>query len=65
MNTDRNILVLYSSGEEPTLVTQLAEAITRKGSTAVIRKLCSGQYDSILDAVTIADTVIHWPPDQK
>lgn len=65
MSANRNILVLYSSEEEPVLVTQLAGAISSKGSTAVIRKLCSGQYDNILDAVAIADTVIHWPPDQK
>jgi len=65
MNTGRNILVLYSSNDEPIVVRQLAEAITRLGSTAVVCKMCAGQYDNILDAVAIADTVIHWPPDQK
>ncbi len=63
MNTNRHILVLYSGNDEPVVVTQLAEAITCLGSTAVVRNLCNGQYDNILDAVAIADTVIYWPPD--
>jgi len=63
MNTSRNILVLYSDNDEPVVVRQLAESITHLGSTAVIRKMCNGQYDQILDAVEIADTVIYWPPD--
>jgi len=63
MNTSRNILVLYSSNDEPVVVRQLAESIARLGSTAVVRKMCDGQYDQVLDAVEIADTVICWPPD--
>lgn len=63
MSTKRHILVLYSSNDEPVVVRQLAEAITSLGSTAVVRKMGNGQYDKILDAVAIADTVIYWPPD--
>jgi len=63
MNTSRNILVLYSSDDEPVVVRQLAESIARLGSTAVVRKMCDSQYDQVLDAVEIADTVICWPPD--
>jgi len=63
MTTDKNILVLYSSSDEPALVRQLAESITRLGSTAVVRTMHSGQYAEILDAVALADTVICWPPD--
>lgn len=65
MSTSRQILVLYSSNDAPVVVTQLAEAITRRGSTAVVRRLCNGQYDDVLDAVAIADTVIYWPPDKN
>jgi hypothetical protein len=65
MNPNRHVLVLYSSDDAPVVVTQLAEAITRLGSTAVVRKMCNGQYDKILDAVAIADTVIYWPTDKK
>lgn len=63
MSTNRNILVLYSGNDEPVVVRQLAESIARIGSTAVVRKMCYGQYDQVLDAVEIADTVICWPPD--
>ncbi len=63
MNTSRNILVLYSSDDKPAVLGQLAESITHLGSTAVVRKMCDGRYDQILDAVEIADTVIYWPPD--
>lgn len=63
MNTNRKILVLYSSNDEPVVVRQLADSITRLGSTAIIRKMGDGQYDQILDAVEIVDTVIYWPPD--
>jgi len=63
MNTNRHILVLYSSNDEPVFVRQLAESITRLGSTAIVRTMCNGQYDKILDAVAIADTVTYWPPD--
>ena len=63
MSTSRNILVLYSSNDEPVVVRQLAKSITHLGSTAVVRKMCGGQYGQILDAVEIADTVIYWPPD--
>jgi hypothetical protein len=64
MSTSRKILFLYSSNDEPVVVSHLAAAITRLGSTASVCKLCYGQYDQILDAVEIADTVIYWPPDQ-
>ncbi len=63
MNTNQLILLLYSSKEEPAVVKQLAESITRLGSTTVSRTMCDGQYDKILDAVEIADTVVYWPPD--
>ena len=63
MSTSRNILVLFSSNDEPVVVGLLAKSITRLGSTAVIQRMCAGQYDKILDAVAIADTVIYWPPD--
>lgn len=69
MSTSKNILVLYSGNEEPADVTQLAQAITGLGSTAVVRKMGNGvgngEYDRILDAVAMADTVIYWPPDRK
>jgi hypothetical protein len=65
MNTGQHILVLYASDDEPIAVTQLAEAIERKGSTAVVRRMCSGQYDNVLDSVAIANTVIYWPPDDR
>ena len=63
MKTDRHILVLYAGDDEPVVATQLAEAIARLGSTATVRKMCSGQYEKVLDAVAIADTVMYWPPD--
>ncbi len=63
MNTNRKILVLYSGNDEPVVVRQLADSIARLGSTAIIRKMGDGQYDQILDAVEIVDTVIYWPPD--
>lgn len=63
MNPSRHILVLYSGIDAPVVATQLAEAITCLGSTAVVRQMCNGQYDKVLDAVAIADTVIYWPPD--
>jgi len=63
MKTRRNILVLYSDNEAPVVVSHLADAITRLGSIASVCKLCNSQYDQILDAVEIADTVIYWPPD--
>ncbi|MHB1291485.1 MAG: hypothetical protein ACYCY5_04765 [Sulfuricella sp.] len=63
MNTNRHILVLYSSNDEPVVVRQIAKSITRLGATAVVRTMCDGQYDKILDAVAIADAVIYWPPD--
>jgi len=61
MSSHRRILVLYSSSDEPMFVKQLAESITRLGSTAVVRPMHDGQYDEILDAVATADTVIYWP----
>jgi len=61
MSSSKTILVLYSGEDEPVTVTQLAEAIVRNGSTAVVRRLCSGQYGNVLDAVANADTVIYWP----
>jgi len=61
MNTSRQILLLHSSHQEPAVVRQLAEAITRQGSSAVVCRLCHGQYDHVLDAVASADTVIYWP----
>jgi len=63
MSTDRQILILYSDVAEPLLVTQLAEAITVLGSTTIVRRLCDGQYENVLDAVAIVDNVIYWPPD--
>ena len=63
MSASRSILILYSESDEPDLVRQLAESITRLGSTAVVQRLCSGQYDKVLDALVIADTAIYWPPD--
>jgi hypothetical protein len=63
MNTSRNILFLYSDNEAPVVVAQLAEAIARLGSNATVREMCKGQYDSILEAVEIADTVVYWSPD--
>lgn len=65
MNTSRHVLVLYAGNDEPIVVAQLAEAIARKGSTAVVRRMCSGQYDNVLDSVAIANTVIYWPPDDR
>ena len=63
MKKNRKILVLYSSNDEPVVARQLADSITHLGSTAIIRKMGDGQYDQILDAVEIVDTVIYWPPD--
>lgn len=63
MKTGRHVLVLYAGDDEPIVVMQLAEAIARLGSTATVRKMCGGQYEKVLDAVAIADTVIYWPPD--
>jgi len=63
MNLSQHILVLYSSNDEPAVVRQLAESITRLGSTTVTRTMYDHQYDKILDAVEIADTVVYWPPD--
>ena len=58
----RQILVLHADQDEPDFVRQLAESISRHGATAVVATLFGGQYDQILDAVAIADTVIYWPP---
>lgn len=60
---NKNILVLYTGADAPVLVTQLAEAIARHGSTAIMRQLGAGLYDQVLDAVAIADTVMYWPPE--
>ena len=65
MSTSRKILVLHSSNDEPVVVTQLAKAITGHGSTAMVLKMSNGEYDKILDAVEIADTVIYWPSDNQ
>lgn len=69
MSTSKQILVLYSGNEEPADVTQLAKAITGLGSTAVVRGMGNGvgngEYDKILDAVAMADTVIYWPTGKQ
>lgn len=65
MSNSKNILVLYSSNDEPIEVAQLAQAISGLGSTATVRKLGSGEYDNVLDAVASADTVVYWPPTKK
>jgi len=62
MNTSQHILFLYPGNDEPAIVKQLADSIRHLGSTAVSRTMCDRQYDKILDAVAIADTVIYWSP---
>jgi len=63
MKASRRILVLHADKEPPLTVRQLAESITRQGSTAVVATMYDGQYDQVLDAVALADTVIYWPVD--
>jgi len=56
-----NILLLHSGAGERRRVEELAAAIVKLGAKAAVEDLASGQYDRILDAVALADTVIHWP----
>jgi hypothetical protein len=63
MTTNRHILVLHDDDKQPDIVTALADSITRLGSTAVVLSMHDGNYERILDAVAIADTVLCWPSD--
>lgn len=62
MSANRQILILHPAKNDPADVTQLAESIARAGGTATVRSMHDGQYDLILDAVAVADTVLYWPP---
>ena len=55
------ILLLHSGEGERGQVEELAAAIVQLGSAATVEDLEGGAYDTILDAVAEADTVIYWP----
>lgn len=56
-----SILLLHAGNSERERVDELAAALCRLGSRVAVEDLANGDYDRILDAVVLADTVAYWP----
>lgn len=61
MNTSKRILLLHAGDSGQGQLGGLAMALTHMGSSVTVKNLECGDYDHILDAVALADTVVYWP----
>lgn len=55
------LLLIHAGDDERGRVDELAAALSHLGSTVTVEDLAGGDYDKILDAVALADTVAFWP----
>ena len=59
MSTARHVLILYTGGDAPAGLKEMADMLVRLGAMVNVR-MCAGRYDEILDVVEAVDTVIYW-----
>ncbi len=58
---NQNILFLHAGESGRGRIDELAAAFAQLGTRVTVEDLSRCDYDRILDAVALADTVVHWP----